>query len=160
MNSTHGRMFKWFLLMKLHLWPRPLTKVVYSNASMKYLMPSSYFICILELVLLHSICHLRAIHVHVCFYLLPTVCVILENVHRWYISSYCAKLSLDVLEGDCGEGRKKWYPKYWQEEVRFCQYFSYNLETSHYLFLLMFISSKGKENGIFGIVFKLDRNQQ
>lgn len=56
---------------------------------------------------LHSICHLRAIHVHVCFYLLPTVCVILENVHRWYISSYCAKLSLDVLEGDCGEGRKK-----------------------------------------------------
>ena len=39
--------------------------------------------------------------------LLFSVCVILENVHRWYISSYCAKLSLDVLEGDCGEGRKK-----------------------------------------------------
>lgn len=73
------------------------------------------------------------------FYFLPAALVRLENGRLWYISSYCAKYSLDMFEGDCGEGRKKWYPKYWQEEVRFCQYFSYNLEMTLFYYFCSYV---------------------
>ena len=33
-------------------------------------------------------------------------------------------------EGNCGEGQKKWHPKYWQEEVRYCLYPPSNVENT------------------------------
>ena len=37
---------------------------------------------------------------------------------------------MDMPEGNCGEGWKKWHPKYWQEEVRCYLYLPSNVENT------------------------------
>ena len=72
---------------------------------------------------------------------------------------FCINLSLGMPEGNCGEGWKKWYPKHWQEEVRFCILFSlFSFFFSFHLFLFASLSCiyifKRKENMIVKLILE------